>query len=396
MFGGIQITPARIRRALLDKTPLGRLLVGQKTKEEMGVRVTSASVDSPIPSYECPFVEPAAYHPIFVQEEFERIAPVLGSDEDREYVFGRVTKYHHGARFTSRRMDVVVLEGAEVSFPRGAVLLNGRIVDEATIAIGSFLIPSIYQEVFSGPVVDLPGEYGMLPIQYWTAYGHWTTDVLPRLEALRASPMPAGVKLLMPEGLRGFNRAMLKAAGVREEDCVFKPNARYRVEELWLPTRGCEYSNIHPRCIRWLRSEVLPRVEVGERKRRIYISREDVPFRRVVNEADIFAQLKPLGFEKLVNTQHGWEDQARIFAESEVVIGPHGTNMANSIYSAPGTVVIEMFSPTHIEGSWSLVSKIVGSQYGAVMGREVGKGVNAHLWVDPAKVLQALKMAGIS
>jgi capsular polysaccharide biosynthesis protein len=38
-------------------------------------------------------------------------------------------------------------------------------------------------------------------------------------------------------------------------------------------------------------------------------------------------------------------DQARLFSEASIVVGPHGGGLTNVMFCAPGTVLVELLSP---------------------------------------------------
>ena len=40
--------------------------------------------------------------------------------------------------------------------------------------------------------------------------------------------------------------------------------------------------------------------------------------------------------------------QARLFSSAEIIVGAHGAGFANLTFCQPGTIVIEIFSPTYI------------------------------------------------
>ena len=75
---------------------------------------------------------------------------------------------------------------------------------------------------------------------------------------------------------------------------------------------------------------------------RIYISRSQAGCRRVANESELIDFLKTQGFT-IVHLEHlPIADQAHLFAEAHVVMGPHGSGFANLIFARPGTQVIEI------------------------------------------------------
>lgn len=80
---------------------------------------------------------------------------------------------------------------------------------------------------------------------------------------------------------------------------------------------------------------------------RLYISRRGTKLRQIVNEDEMIAGLKRLGFAVLESKWDNHPEQLAAFSAAEVVVGVHGAGMTNIIFSSPGTRVLEMFPNNH-------------------------------------------------
>jgi len=75
---------------------------------------------------------------------------------------------------------------------------------------------------------------------------------------------------------------------------------------------------------------------------KIYVTREDSSYRKIVNEADIIPILREKGY-KVINPQlYSIEEQIKIFSNADKVIAPHGSNLANIIFCKPKTEICEI------------------------------------------------------
>ena len=79
-----------------------------------------------------------------------------------------------------------------------------------------------------------------------------------------------------------------------------------------------------------------------ELSKKIYVTREDSNYRKVINEGDVVTLLREKGY-RVINPQlYEIEEQIEIFSNAEKIIAPHGSNLANIIFCKPGTEIFEI------------------------------------------------------
>tara|TARA_B100001029_G_C15025507_1_gene433364 strand:- start:363 stop:1385 length:1023 start_codon:yes stop_codon:yes gene_type:complete len=79
-----------------------------------------------------------------------------------------------------------------------------------------------------------------------------------------------------------------------------------------------------------------------ERSKKIYVTREDSNYRKIINEGDVVTLLRNKGY-KVINPQlYEIDEQIEIFSNAEKIIAPHGSNLANIIFCKPGTEIFEI------------------------------------------------------
>ena len=93
-----------------------------------------------------------------------------------------------------------------------------------------------------------------------------------------------------------------------------------------------------------LRYILIPKkLESADKK--IYVTREDSNYRKIINEADIIPILRFKGY-KIINPQlYTIEDQIKIFSNVDKIIGAYGSNLANIIFCKPNTEILEIGPP---------------------------------------------------
>jgi capsular polysaccharide biosynthesis protein len=111
--------------------------------------------------------------------------------------------------------------------------------------------------------------------------------------------------------------------------------------------------------IQYLRDQFLSTAAKTARpeNRRIYISRRSAD-RRLENEIEIISNLKYYGFSPVELEKLPFREQIRLFREAQVVISPHGSGLANLVFSSPGTKVIELFPVANLDLFYRLSSAL--------------------------------------
>jgi len=97
---------------------------------------------------------------------------------------------------------------------------------------------------------------------------------------------------------------------------------------------------------KYLTSIFIPHIEKyiinNKYSKRIYISRDDSIYRKVLNEFEIMNHLEPQGFQKITLTGLPLLEQMAIFYNAEVIISVHGAALVNTLFCKKGTRVIEL------------------------------------------------------
>ena len=79
-----------------------------------------------------------------------------------------------------------------------------------------------------------------------------------------------------------------------------------------------------------------------ETSKKIYVTREDSNYRKIINEGDVIALLRQKGYMVINPQLYEIEEQIKIFSNAEKIIAAHGSNLANIIFCKPGTEIFEI------------------------------------------------------
>jgi capsular polysaccharide biosynthesis protein len=102
-------------------------------------------------------------------------------------------------------------------------------------------------------------------------------------------------------------------------------------------------------------------------RRRLYVSRSDAGKRRVTNEPALVERLARLGFEAVTLSDRSFEEQVELFRSAVSVVGPHGAGLTNLMFSAEGTVLVELQLDIDQRPHFDRLAQVVGLQYASVV-----------------------------
>lgn len=244
-------------------------------------------------------------------------------------------------------------------FPHGTVVNEGGILTEkGTIFEDVQTLPGVDQHrlknrnldqenpmLFRGglAVISLPGS------ENWY---HWLLQVLPRLILLSQSQVTYD-RIYVNNLIYPWQKASLESVLqyckipahkllIINGDCVMQAETLLVPSVPFNPSKHWE-EPIPLWMKKALREIFLPKISVQNKAyERIYISRKKASLRRVRKEEELIAALQGLGFTSVLLEDLSPQEQASIFNQARVIIGPHGSGLANLIFTEPGYHLIEL------------------------------------------------------
>jgi capsular polysaccharide biosynthesis protein len=202
-------------------------------------------------------------------------------------------------------------------------------------------------------------------------YYHWVTNCLPRIWFREQFPELHSVPLVVPESLASFQQESLTALGIAPEQQLRFDRHVWHADRLFFPSNG----DFWPVQLQWIRSKFLGEETTTEasRTRLLYISRTDAEGRRVVNEPEVTDYLQSRGFEIVRLSDLPMIQQARMFAEAKLVIGPHGSGLTNIIFGTSGLTLLELHPADEVNQVFWVLANAMKQRYAFIAGPPVNK-----------------------
>lgn len=193
---------------------------------------------------------------------------------------------------------------------------------------------------------------------------------------------PRDARVVVRLELAPFEGETLAALGIAPESVIVLPPERVvRFPELYVLPRpfgkdraGTDRGERAPRA-----GACAGRLGATQATLRRAISR-----RRIVNEDELRATLERHGFAGVSAEGLSASEQIALFAQAEAAIGVHGVGLANSVFCAPGTLLIEL-QPERREGLQLLywnVAAVSGLRYIRIVCKSLTRRLHSELEVD--------------
>lgn len=181
-------------------------------------------------------------------------------------------------------------------------------------------------------------------------FGHWVQELLMKLQFFAQHPDFGRLPIIVDQAMPQSHFDYLKCL-VRNELVLLPDKSAFSCRRLLVaptPTfhplymfrndlSRAEIGALSPAGLRFLRAQVLGNLNIGapERARKLYLSRRNTRWRRVINDAEIAEFLGGHGFEVIEIEQYSFADQVKLFRDAECIVAPEGSALLNVIFCNP-------------------------------------------------------------
>ncbi|OLZ40167.1 capsular biosynthesis protein [Natrinema saccharevitans] len=192
-------------------------------------------------------------------------------------------------------------------------------------------------------------------------YYHWIVETVPKIRYIRAFEDATGerVTLLIPQDAPPFVDETLELLEWPKWRIEYATKPAYDVSRLVVPS----FPERRAEDFAWLRGEILDRAPetTPESGDNVYVSRANAVERRVVNETEVMDVLSQFGFSCYRLEERSLERNARLFADADVVVGPHGAGLTDIVFADDCTLV-ELFGDK-VKQPYRLLAATLGVSY---------------------------------
>jgi len=215
--------------------------------------------------------------------------------------------------------------------------------------------------------VQLSGRVGVATSVEPSNWGSFLTRIVPKAIALRDQ----GCSKLLVYCVHPRQRELIRQIGWSDDQVIpLNPAYQYVMDTAVYPSEWTNGLYLHPTSL-----SLLHRLSEGlsiSGGKRIYVTRKHGIAARsgrvCTNAEEVEAAMQALGLDVVTPDLLSVEEQIRLFASAELVVGPSGAGMFNAVFCRPGTALVDIESqPDWLWGHANLFSSI-GLNFGMCLG----------------------------
>jgi capsular polysaccharide biosynthesis protein len=275
-------------------------------------------------------------------------------------------------------------------------LSTGEFLAESTLRDEFSKNSTIYRARYTRHKLNLDGDCYHLDTLYSHNYGHWLSDDLPRL--VSALPhLPSSTRFIVNNPLPEFKMESLTALGINPQSIVpVKGFCQARCERLWYvtPLNDMVWNSKNVLKVRNALWKSYAR-DIKTASRRNYISRNNLPSKRLINEEKILPLLESHGFSMNRPEKTSLSQQVISFYNAHLVLGPYGAGLINMLFCKDAKVIeLQDALYAHRPWHWKWAS-LLGIPYSCVFGpvAETQGYLNTSFSIDPEALKPVLDKA---
>jgi capsular polysaccharide biosynthesis protein len=274
---------------------------------------------------------------------------------------------------------ILTLPNARIQTSLGFILFENHFIYELLWG-GRLELLSHVRQMQDHEVYKFSGRVAVIANVAGDTYAHWLDEVLGRLALLEMYNISYDWLYVCYE--KPFMQETLQLWGVDPAKIIQVPcdsrTFSVQADEVIVPSTviatDLGYKKhiglyVHPYTAEYVRNKLLCAAKAQNRlvnfSKRVFISRKDAPWRKMINEDQVFKIFEKYGFERYEPSKLSVVDQILLFENAEIVVATHGSALINTMFCKPGTHVIEIFQAL-IDSSFWYIAHLFNLEYIAI------------------------------
>ena len=261
-----------------------------------------------------------------------------------------------------------------------------------------------YAPFYARKIIKLSGSVALLTRDVGDNYGHFINEVMMGLYQIRLSKKKVDFYIL-PQNY-SFQKELAKILGINESQII--PATKSHLifaQELIIPTLLNEYEIVEyrkythfrifyqPSLVKHLYAEILSQSSILP-TRKIFFTRPKDSNRNIINNDEVEAIFKELGFEIILPDSLSIQKQIELMQECKILAGMHGSSLINSIFLNKHATLFELFSEYYHDNCPHYIALAKGCKYFYMIGKTPDTSMHPqqeNTYIEPNTLRKALE-----
>ncbi len=357
------------------KRVLSRILIRNKCYKPKGIYDTIKQYTETVQEAVCAEAYPPFTSYLDVSEDFRsRFINYVETNAVVETPAARVVAIPNGRVYTDNVFSISIISSDNHLIGELSYDLNSSIPQKnAVFKQNYFTVP----EKYNGTVLTLLiGEGGIVNPS------HYLLDSISRIALLKKVGWYDKIDwFLIPSYKHSFHKDVIKMLGINENKIIAGDLHNHVQADTLLATTYVRYHEHIPFwCPQFLRTEFLkyklPPTDKKFNCPYVYVSRNDSPKRRVLNEEALMQSLSKYGFHSFELSKLSFQEKITLFSNAEIIIATIGAGQINLVFCNKNTYVLELMAEDFAQPIFNDLANKVGIKYDYLICKSDGKARN--------------------
>jgi hypothetical protein len=199
----------------------------------------------------------------------------------------------------------------------------------------------------------------------WTCgnYFHWLLQASSSIYSVVSRFGHSGFRIALPQLSRWQEDTLARLGFANIPRVLVSPEKQYRFRKVAFASILTARSSFYSQFGAYTNALLTARSPRRTAHKLLYVSRQDAQLRPIENEEAIIRMVKQRGFSIVEAGQHTLDQQIDIFRNADVVVGPHGAGMTNTMFSRPGAIVYEFMTHQYVNHCFATIAQNLGHEY---------------------------------
>lgn len=201
-------------------------------------------------------------------------------------------------------------------------------------------------------------------------FGHWIHETLPKLFILKDSKLLDKIDaFILGDGCKSkFHKDSLKIFGLENKKIIYVSDQTEIIcENLYLSSFPSETTHYPSKWIcdkyRELSEELIKKYDKNKFPKKVYLSRNRVKTRKILNEDELSKILTPCGYRIICPEDYSLEEQFCIFYNADKIISVLGSGLTNLVCSKETVSVLGIVAYNRTEDTYKSILQKLDAQY---------------------------------